>query len=313
MMGAYAALQDWDGLYRFAWSHDSEILEEQRPATGFDIGTDPLNQLAERQILLMFGRGDVSPAKKKFVNGVTMNEATSTGIGDMWGNGLFPHGFNAMALMSQIGSQVIEGGRVIKGKFDGVVAEQAPAEATLAGNSFIAKSELQGIKGLEEVVSDTGEIAINTQKGCLRVMSPKTECIVAPAGIDLTAGGLSIANSDTFSSVSASSMDGKPVADSSRVLIFHLTNVYNTDTAFSNDKMNMLYKMGKLPYLAKTGSVDVTLKNSNPGLKLYAVASDGKRIGVVPATYADGAYRFKAAITSGDQHATMIYELGEGK
>ncbi len=311
MMGAYAALQDWDGLYRFAWAHDEALIKEQRPASGFDVSTDPLNQLAERQVVLMFRRGDVSPAKRRYVYGVTMNEATQAGVGDMWGKGLFPHPFNALALQSQIGSQIIEGGRAIKGAFDGVVAAEAPAEAQLAGNSFLAKTALPAVKANPEIVSDTGEIAINNQKGYLRVDTPLTACIVAPAGLDLAAGPLAISGGTTFASVSASSMDGKPVDASARILILHLTNVLNTDMAFANDKMTDLYKIGRLPYLAKTGSVDVSLRNANPDLKLYAVAGDGTRGRQIPATYADGAYRFQAAVAPGAEAATLIYELAK--
>lgn len=311
MMGAYAALQDWDALYRFAWAHDEKLIKEQRPASGFDVATDPLNQLAERLVLLMFRRGDVSPARKRFVYGVTMAEATEQGVGDMWGKGLFPHGFNAMGLISQIGSQVIEGNRAIRGAFDGVVAAEAPTAEKLAGNSYLAKSALQGVKGMQEIVSDTGEIALDNKKGHLRVATSRTACIVAPAGAALAAGELSVANADTFSTVSASAMDGLPLAESRRVLVFHLTNVLNTDMAFSNDKMNMLYRTGTLPYLAKTGFVDVRLRNANPGLKLHAIASDGRRLREVPATYAEGAYAFKVAISSNDAHPTMIYELAK--
>ena len=311
MMGAYAALQDWDALYRFAWAHDEKLIKEQRPASGFDVATDPLNQLAERLVLLMFRRGDVSPARKRFVYGVTMAEATEQGVGDMWGKGLFPHGFNAMGLISQIGSQVIEGDRAIRGTFDGVVAAEAPTAEKLAGNSYLAKSALQGVKGMQEIVSDTGEIALDNKKGHLRVATSRTACIVAPAGAALAAGELSVANADTFSTVSASAMDGLPLAESRRVLVFHLTNVLNTDMAFSNDKMNMLYRTGTLPYLAKTGFVDVRLRNANLGLKLHAIASDGRRLREVPATYAEGAYAFKVAISSNDAHPTMIYELAK--
>ena len=106
-------------------------------------------------------------------------------------------------------------------------------------------------------------------------------------------------------------MDGLPLAVSRRVLVFHLTNVLNTDMAFSNDKMNMLYRTGTLPYLAKTGFVDVRLRNANPGLKLHAIASDGRRLREVPATYAEGVYAFKVAISSNDAHPTMIYELAK--
>jgi hypothetical protein len=106
-------------------------------------------------------------------------------------------------------------------------------------------------------------------------------------------------------------MDGLPLAESRRVLVFHLTNVLNTDMAFSNDKMNMLYRTGTLPYLAKTGAVEVRLRNANAGLKLHAVGSDGRRLREVPSTYAEGAYAFKAAISPDDAHPTMIYELAK--
>ncbi len=309
MMGAYAALQDWDALYRFAWSHDAGALREQRRISGFDIATDPLHQLTERQILLLFGRGDVAPAQKRYVYGVTMREATEAGVGDMWARGLFPHPFNAMALMSQIGSQVIEGDRTIQGRFDAVVAAEKPDDASLAGNPFLATRDLQGVRGMQEVVSDTGEIAIDNKKGTLRIMTPNTQCIVAPAGESLQAGSLHIADNTTFASVSISSMDGRPVDQSRRMLMFHLTPVINTDMAFSDETMRTLYDWGRLPYLARTGSVRVTLKHPNPHLRVYAVASNGTRMGRIPADYVDGAHTFTLAIRSDDPHPTMIYEV----
>jgi hypothetical protein len=46
LMTAYAGLQDWDGLYRFAHSHNIENLRRETAGTGFDLSTDPINQLA---------------------------------------------------------------------------------------------------------------------------------------------------------------------------------------------------------------------------------------------------------------------------
>ena len=53
------------------------------PAKGFDIVTDPIGQLTERQVALLFGRRDVSPAKATAAYGVTAGEAFGGGLGDI--------------------------------------------------------------------------------------------------------------------------------------------------------------------------------------------------------------------------------------
>lgn len=309
MFGAYAALQDWDGAYRFAWAHSDKNVTGQNPVEGFDTATDPLNQLTERQIILLFGRGDVAPAAKKYVYAVTMAEATKGGLGDMWAKGLFPQPFIATALVSQIGSQVTDG-RSIQGRFDGVVAAAAPAPEVLSGNPFVGIKNLPKLSGSgDEIVSDNGQVILNNKKGYVKVVTDKTECLVAPAAIDLAGKMLAVKNRSTFSSVSASAMDGKPLAESRRVLFFHLTNVFNTNMQFTNPKMTTLAKRGTLPYLVRAGAADVSLKNGNPGLKLYAVDFGGKRLREEKAEYVDGAYCFKAEVSAAAGQPVLIYEL----
>ena len=46
--GAYAALQDWDGLYRFAYAHCEANVQKQRPSVFFDVAADPIKALSER-------------------------------------------------------------------------------------------------------------------------------------------------------------------------------------------------------------------------------------------------------------------------
>ncbi len=68
---------------------------------------------------------------------------------------------------------------------------------------------------------------------------------------------------------------------------------------------------GALPYLAAAGEAKIALKNSNQGLKVWAVAADGTRLRQVPATYSEGAYRFTAKVAAGEgaNAPTMVYEL----
>ena len=296
VMGAYAALQDWDGLYRFAWSHSKANLFKPSKLSGFDIVTDPVGQLTERQVVLMFGRGDVAPAKETYAYGVTRDESTGRGLGDMWANGLFPHPFTQLGYTSKIGSYVADGGKT-------------PALPCTKTWSAATRNEIPKFSG--KTVSDTREIEIDTKAGDMTVNSPKTAAVCSIDSHDLTAGPLAVSGATTFCSVSASAMDNANLADSRRILILHITNVLNTEITFSNDKMTDTKNWGKLPYLARAGEAKVSLKNANGGLKLYALAPDGTRLRKVPATYSAGAYSFtvKVAAGEGDNAPTMMYEL----
>lgn len=298
MMGAYASLQDWDALYRFAWSHSRDGMFGDHAVRGFDICRDPIGQLTERQVVLMFGRGDVAPAKETYGYGVTKGEAFGRGLGDMWANGLFPHPFTQLGYTSRIGSYTADNG-------------ESPKLACAKTWTAATKSAIPKFAG--ETVSDTKEIRISTKAGDLSVNSPRTAAVCSIDKHDLSAGPLAVSGATTFCSVSASSMDGAPLAKSRRVLVLHITDVVNTDMAFTNDKRTDTKAWGTLPYLAKTGSAKISLRNANAGLSLYALASDGMRMRKVPAKYVDGAYVFTVSVAAGEgkDAPTMMYELAK--
>ena len=62
MTGAFSALQDWDGLWRFAYAHGAKDLAEGPCKPGyFNVGTDPLGQAADRASVCLFLRRDLAP------------------------------------------------------------------------------------------------------------------------------------------------------------------------------------------------------------------------------------------------------------
>ena len=70
LTGATAAIQDWDGLWRFAYAHSCEGLgnkDDRRPGY-FDLASDPLAQAAERASICLFLRGDIEPDEKSSIS-----------------------------------------------------------------------------------------------------------------------------------------------------------------------------------------------------------------------------------------------------
>ena len=296
MMGAYASLQDWDGIYRFAWSHDKGNMFKPSPSKGFDMVTDPLSQLTERQAVLLFGRRDAAPAKGTAAYGVTAAEAFGGGLGDMWSRGLFPLPFTELGHICRIGSFVADGGK-------------KPALHVDKIYTVANKGEIPAFK--KAGVSETRELSIDYNKGTLKVSTPRTAGVCAIGKGDLAAGPLAVSGATAFCSVSASSMDGAPLASSKRIVIFHLTDVLNSGAEFKSAGRTEMTNWGELPYLAAAGEAKIALKNSNKGLKVWAVAADGTRLRQVPATYSEGAYRFTAKVAAGEgaNAPTMVYEL----
>ena len=63
MVGALGAMQDWDGIWRFAYAHSREKIHnrDNREPSYFDLASDPLAQASERAAICLFLRGDVKP------------------------------------------------------------------------------------------------------------------------------------------------------------------------------------------------------------------------------------------------------------
>ena len=62
LTGAMGAIQDWDVIWRFAYSHSRENLFQPSTMGYFDLVTDPLNQAADRAAVMLYLRGDLKPA-----------------------------------------------------------------------------------------------------------------------------------------------------------------------------------------------------------------------------------------------------------
>ncbi len=317
VMGAYAALQDWDAVYRFAFSHNQENATSVRPAGGFDVATDPIALLGERIAALLFLRADISSAQKKipFVMDNSVIDLPGSGTN---GNG-FSKPYSRLGLIHQIGTVVADNQFSLPDGSLSCVTAQQPLRQKNWGVPCVDDGEdvMQQLGKLslpdsglshdqQDVFnSDTGQIRLDAATGCLRIRTPRSECLVLPAGTDAQSGVMTVSACNTYSTVFAASLDDQDLKDSNRVLLLHLTDIKNSLTKFANDRMTQLEKNGNLPHLVKCGSADVKLCTSHTtSPQVWALDITGKRLGEID--WNAGGF---TAITASPYGQVMAYEL----
>ena len=120
----------------------------------------------------------------------------------------------------------------------------------------------------------------------------------------------------------ASSLDGKPLERSSRILLTHLTDVQGNGTRYADDNRQILLKWGKAP-LIEVGTADVELRiasdasanlangangANDANIIVWSLDTAGNRIAEVPAKLEDGVLRFRVC-TAGPEGGRIYYEI----
>lgn len=261
LMYGYAALQDWDGIFRFAWSHVRTYMVEPSRIRTFDAVNDPLARLSDRLAAALFLRGDVAPGQKRYAFDVSPEEAGSSAE--------FSADAQELGLVSQIGSFVRRG-------------KSAPSGCTPAVPPSVQS---------ECILSDTGELRLTPKAGTFAIVSPRTESLTLPCGA-LKGGVLELSGASCLQTVAAISLDGKPLARSSSILLLHLLETSNTGAKFDDSSRRIMRKTGELPLLLRRGSADVSLHTEVP-LRIQALSCDGETLGEVKYSFQNGKLLFR--------------------
>ena len=146
----------------------------------------------------------------------------------------------------------------------------------------------------------------------MSVDTPRTQGGFARVGGGFATSGMDVRLDGAHGAVWATAVDGKPLAESSRILVTHLTEVQNTGVQWADPEHQVVLKRGGLPMRARAGAADVSLKVAPGPWKAYALGTDGARRGEVPVSFAEGRLRLAAHTARDPQNATLLYELARG-
>lgn len=280
-MGAYGALQDWDGFYRFAWGQFWSHVTENKAVIGFDMAKDPLAWLSDRIAMVLFLRGDASASREKFAYGLSPNHLeTDQPLG-------YPGVMRRLGLIAQTGSTVT---CVPTG-----VQRLSPEQMTDL-NKFpdLAVRRLWAYAcdpKTKLARSTTGEITIDGRKNTFAVVTPRTESLSVGSG-SLQGNFLSIDKADGFTTVATISLDGKPLPESRSILLLHLTDTVVEGNTFNNTRT--MHKAGaEGPLLYRRGHCRVILATPET-FRVTPLTVDGETLATLPGIMYDGRFTIDA-------------------
>lgn len=150
-------------------------------------------------------------------------------------------------------------------------------------------------------------LEMNPEDGSMTVSSPLTCGIFRNEG-EGKAGVLNAVISGAPASIWVSSLDSKPVANSERMLLVHLTDVQGENVRYSDYSRSMLLNWGEGTVVEK-GKAKVHLAVANPdAFKVYALSTSGERTGKVKTRVERGALSFEIS-TDGPAGGCIYYEI----
>jgi len=308
---AFAAAQDWDGVWRFQWSSKTDNpaslsdvnvgIEPTRKwgdmqrLHSFDAPASPVMLAGEGLFAALFLRRDLAPLKTRIVQ--TISEKRHRAGAAYSDKSLEDQHWISAGWRAQLGTLVTEGGAP-----EGMSDWSWP-EACGRGPADVEK--LPVFEGLR----------VNPDDGTFAVATPRT-CGVFGEGGFLSAGALAADIKLAPAAVWTIALDARPIATSRRLILVHATEMGATDREYAYSGRHMtVYDRGRTPYLFRRGVADVRLRVEKPwplGAKwrIYALSQGGRRLRLVQYSFADdGRLVFTCDTAADRRQATYMYEL----
>lgn len=289
-VGAMAAMQGWSGVWRFSYAQDRREIDDSRVHPKFfELARDPLSQASDRLAVLLYLRGDAAELPRW--QGVAL-EATDE------------------AMTPPVGTPALRASPPWDDLAWSVRVGTAIARERAKGWGLVLRRQMADAAGVESNMRKHAgkmkpQIALDREAASAHFASDRTEVVFATNGC-VAASRLSVRVSGHPALVYASSLDGRRLESSSRILLAHLTDVQGEGSTYRDSSRTILESWGGRPLVA-AGTAAVEVAVARPGeMRVYALATDGSRVRNVPAAITgDGRLSFLADTSSG----MIYYEL----
>ena len=210
ILTSYALLQDWDGIFMFAYGGGSQEGNWTDGAirSYFDMKNDPVKMAETALAALIFCRGDVQSAERTVERHLTRERVLESQ------RRYRPDDRHPYALPYLLGRlALVHKTRLADFHADGLQPAEGEIDLPEGG-----------------IVSDTGELTweLSDDEGCVRIDTPRYQAIIGRAGARSTSG-MTFDLSTPFAAVQIASLDEHPIAKADRLLLVTTAQVANTD------------------------------------------------------------------------------------
>ncbi|MCD6361578.1 MAG: carbohydrate binding domain-containing protein [Armatimonadetes bacterium] len=284
MLASFAALQDWDGVFQFCYGETPQDWSQAAVQSYFRMATDPAKLAFFPVAANLFRRGDLAPAAgaRKLVlprDRVAdwMVDVRGGDMGELWRRQEVEA---AAAVTTRLSVEFTDTGEP---------RVESAGQVTPAGGPVRWKTDGEG----------GGTFVVTTPRTVVALGSLAGRTVNLP-GLDLQVG-----ETDTgFAAVALTSMDDKPLAQSSRMLLVIMSGCENQEMGWNDERTTVLRKWGHGPTICEGVPATVTFDNRN-GLAAWALDGEGRR-GARIDPDARGTFQF------GPERRTIWYEIGTG-
>lgn len=250
IVAAYGAFQDWDAVIMYTFEPKRDANWKPYIGDPFDISLDPVRMTAMATGALTFLRGDVHAARQTIERTYTREQALESRKLARTESPYFTPGLPL--------SLPLEHAVRIK-SFDG------PPTGTF------------NAAGGNPIVSDTRELAWTVddgKDGMVAVNADRTQALIGfrPQRANLNHLGAELKNQ--FASLVLSSMDGRPIAQSAKMLLTAGSRVTNTNLRW-NEQRTRTANQGESPTLIEPVTGTIGLRKLQGATAVSAVALDG--------------------------------------
>ena len=286
LTGAMASMQDWDGLWRFAYSHGRHGLgdADARAPGYFDLAADPLAQAGERACVCLFLRGDLAPLRNGIALWVTDESAAAS-----------DKTHHAAPKWCDVAWRMRVGSCLSPDSAAGLRVARLEAAAALE-----TEARAMAEKGARS-------LRLDRENGTFVIDTPRTCGGFANAGA-MDAGFLKADVSGSPATVWVSSLDGAEIPKSRRLLVTHVTDVQGEGAKYTDEAMTTTLRWGKRP-LMRNGKARIAVKMDDPSrCAVYELATNGRRMAAVQSKGRDGHLEFTASV-AGANGARLLYEI----
>lgn len=306
LTAATAAIQGWDGIFRFAWAHSRTTVNTPKAIAYFDTASDPTALASERIAALVYRSGALVTPPVTVARIVPQKSLVSDFATPL------PPEFPALALVARIGIRVDAGKLPVAPKTElrlensgdsNAIASMLRAELLPPTNKTSLDTELRQ--------SLTNQVFLDGTAGSLRLVATNVIAGVGAEGDVLKFGPVDVDIEGTGAAAAVASLDKLPIAASQRMLLIHATDTQNAGARFFSADRQTIEQFGADVILARQGKATFSITRSlvPKSVVVYRLDASGNRLDKVDVTIDEKVIQVECQVTPDGKPSTFYYEM----